>query len=112
MANAVARTGAQDQPRVDRSDLEFKLLATTVVAIVVIFGLAILRFSTAADAVSVIGAVTGVLGTTVGLFFGAKVGAAGKEKAESDRAVAEKKVSALLAATDPAIGRQVLSQFP
>jgi threonine/homoserine/homoserine lactone efflux protein len=56
--------------------------------ILVAFGAALLAFSEAADVSTALAPVTGVVGTIVGAYFGVQAGAAGKEKAEQQRAQA------------------------
>jgi hypothetical protein len=50
------------------------------------FGAALVAFSEAADVSTALAPVTGVVGTIVGAYFGVQAGAAGKEKAEEERA--------------------------
>ncbi len=61
--------------------------ATEVVAVT--FSVSVLKWSTAADVATVMGSVTGVVGTLVGAFLGFKIGSQGKEKADEDRREAQ-----------------------
>ena len=82
-----------------------------LIVVVVVSLVAILKWTTAADVTAVVGCVTGVVGTVVGAFFGVQVGSAGKEKAESERKVAQDKVEALASALNPDIAAKILGPF-
>jgi hypothetical protein len=68
-------------------------------------GVAVWRWKTAQDVSLVLSALTGTVGTIVGAFFGISAGAAGKEKAEEERAKAEDKKDAALAAVTAYAGK-------
>jgi hypothetical protein len=51
-----------------------------------------------------------VIGTTVGAYFGVRVGAKGKEEAEEDRRVATAKIERLAATVDERTATQILDQ--
>jgi hypothetical protein len=58
----------------------FFIVLIGLLVVLTVFIIAILRLENASDATAVIGAVTGVIGTLVGTFFGIHVGSEGKEK--------------------------------
>lgn len=63
----------------------FRIVIVGLLMVATVFGVAVLRFETAADVAAGVGSVSGVVGTVVGAFFGIQVGAAGKDKAEEER---------------------------
>jgi hypothetical protein len=67
------------------------------------FGLAlsVWKWSAATDVSSVLGLITGVVGTVVGAFFGVQIGSQGKEKVEVARKSAENRALHLAAALGP-----------
>jgi hypothetical protein len=79
-----------------------------LVVILVVFLVAVRKVTTANEVVTVIGSVTGVIGTTVGTFFGVQVGAAGKEKAEAAGKEAEEKALKLASAMQPEMAAKIL----
>lgn len=85
------------------------LIGGAFALLAVIFGVAMWRFSTAADVTAVVGAVAGVVGTIVGAFFGVQVGSSGKEAAEAGRAEAERAARAAMAKLPPDDAAEVLS---
>jgi hypothetical protein len=73
------------------------------------------RWSTAQEVSAVAGAITGLVGTVVGAFFGVQVGSAGAEQAERARqeaeharARAEMRALRLAGSSDPARAESVL----
>jgi len=74
----------------------------------VVFIVAILKWTTAADVATAVGSLTGVVGTIVGAFFGVQAGASGKEKAETARALAEDKAVRLAAELPPEAVKRAL----
>jgi phage tail tape-measure protein len=67
----------------------------------VVFGVAVSRFTAAADVTAVVGSVATVVGTIVGAFFGIQVGSSGKEAVEAGRANAESTARKALAKLEP-----------
>ena len=65
--------------------------------VAVVYIVAVVKWNTAADVTTVVGSVTGIIGTLVGVFFGNSVGSAGKDKAEAARNTAEKKLQTMTA---------------
>ncbi len=70
-------------------------------AVVFIFGVAIWRWTDAAEVASVVGTAGGLIGTLVGTFFGLHAGAVGKDKAEKQRDLAEERAREFAAITPP-----------
>ncbi|OGO09954.1 MAG: hypothetical protein A3K46_05140 [Chloroflexi bacterium RBG_13_60_9] len=106
--NANAKTVAADELRV-RYGFWVVVIGLAIVGIV--FVVAILKWTTAADVATAVGSLTGVVGTIVGAFFGVQVGSSGKEKAEADRATAENKAMSFAAELPPELAKKVLSKF-
>jgi len=59
------------------------VVITGLVAIVVVFGIAVLRYSTAADVTTAVGAVSGVIAALVGAYFGIRGATLAQTNAES-----------------------------
>jgi hypothetical protein len=76
------------------------LIVAAFVLLGIVFGIAVARFTTAADVTGAVGSVATVVGTIVGAFFGAQIGSAGKEAAEAGRTQAEHAARAALAKLD------------
>jgi len=74
----------------------------------VVFGVAVTRFTGAADVTAVVGSVAAVIGTIVGAFFGVQAGSSGKETAEAGRAQAENAARTALAMLEPEQAAKVL----
>ncbi len=85
----------------------FWVVIAGLVVVVGIFLAANAKWTTANDVTAVVGSITGVVGTLVGAFFGVQVGAAGKEKAESDRRRAEETAQQALAHLDPSVADSI-----
>lgn len=82
----------------DKTWLGFWIVIAGLVAVAAVFVIAVEKYSSAADASTVLGAVTGAIGALVGAFFGVQAGSAGKDKADAARDDAQEKLVALLAA--------------
>lgn len=82
-------------------------LATVLLAL----GVAVWRFTTAADVTAVVGSTTGVVGTLIGAFFGLQIGSAGKEKVQEERKDAEDKALAFASALAPADADRILASL-
>jgi len=76
-----------------------------------VFGVAVWRYSSAADVVAVVGSVATVAGTILGAFFGAQVGSAGKEAAEARRAQAERTARLALGKLDPQVAEDLIKKL-
>jgi hypothetical protein len=88
----------------------FWIVTLGLVLVVVVFLAAMARWTAASDVAAAVGSVTGVIGTIIGAFFGVQVGSAGKEKAETARAEAERKALRLAAAMPPDVASKVLAE--
>jgi hypothetical protein len=88
------------------------LIGAAFVLLVVVLGLALWKFQSAADVTAVVGVVAGVVGTVIGTFLGVHVGSAGKEAAESGRAEAERVTRIAMAHLSPTDATAVTSELP
>jgi hypothetical protein len=84
----------------------------------VCFAIAVWQYEGAADAGTVLAAVTGTIGAIVGAYFGIQVGSAGKDKAEENAHEAhmallkeKDKSQALLDTMPPGMGGPILDRF-
>jgi hypothetical protein len=77
--------------------------------VLVVFILSNNKWSESKDVTAAVGAVTGVVGTLAGAFFGVHVGAAGKDRAEAERDAAQNKVEKLAALMAPDQAARVLN---
>jgi hypothetical protein len=59
------------------------LILAGLVNITIVFLVAVIRYPQASDVASAVGALTAVVGTLVGAFFGAHIGSAGRERAQA-----------------------------
>jgi hypothetical protein len=84
------------------------LIGGAFVLMAAMFIAAVVRFPTALDVTAIFGAVTGVIGTIIGAFFGVQAGSSGTETAENARSQAQKIASAALAKLDPNAADEVL----
>ena len=85
MANG---TGGTSTDEAERWKYGLWVVFAGLAVILAAFGAALVAFSEAADVSTALAPVTGVVGTIVGAYFGVQAGAAGKEKAEEQRAQA------------------------
>jgi hypothetical protein len=81
-------------------------------ALVFIYVVAFLRWTTASDIAALVGSAGGVIGTIVGAFFGVHTGAVGKERAEEQRDTANSKLQALLGITPPQEYERLRKELP
>src|SRR5436189_5414975 len=103
-------------PSPDQSSRALNVVSAAGAIIVVglglafVFVLAVVSLGTVPDSqkAAVITAAFTVLGTIVGAYFGVKVGAAGREKAEAARDVESVKVQELAARVDPETAKAAL----
>jgi hypothetical protein len=103
-----SNSGSADEMRVKYG---FWLVLSGLVIMGIVFVVAILKWTAAADVAAAVGSLTGVVGTIVGAFFGVQAGASGKEKAEAARVIAENKAVHLAAELPPGAAQRVLSKF-
>jgi hypothetical protein len=87
--------------------LGFGVVVSGLVLVAIVYLAAVMKWSTAADVTTVVGSVTGIIGTLVGVFFGNSVGSAGKDKADAARNTAETKLQKMIAL---AAGKQATEQ--
>jgi len=90
----------------------FYVVLLGIVALVVIYVVAIWQWTTASDIAAVVGSAGGVIGTIVGAFFGVHIGAVGKERAEEQRDTANSKLQALLGITPPQEYERLRKELP
>ena len=77
------------------------LIGAAFVLLVAVLGIAVSKFTAAADVTAVVGSVAAVVGTIIGAFFGVQVGSSGKEVAEAGRSQAENAARLALAKLNP-----------
>lgn len=80
-----------------RTYLGAGVIIIALVVVVIVFLTAVGKLTASADVATAVGSVTTVIGTLVGFFFGNSAGSAGKEKAETARKMAEKKLNRVVA---------------
>lgn len=107
---AHASSGQNPAPNVDMARVKYGawLVGGAFVVLAVVFGVAVSRFTTAADVTAAVGSVATVVGTIVGAFFGVQVGSSGKEAAEAARNQAERAARMALGKLDPAVADEVV----
>lgn len=59
------------------------IIVTGLIVLLTVFLVAVHRYAQAADVATAVGALTTVVGTLVGAYFGAHVGSAGRERAQA-----------------------------
>lgn len=84
------------------------LVGAAFILLAVVFGIAVSRFTAAADVAAVVASVATVVGTIIGAFFGIQVGTSGKEAAEAQRNRAEKVTRVALSKLSPTDADDVL----
>lgn len=92
-----------DQPDGEKAKSLYGFLVVIVgfVLVGVAFVLSVYKWTDSKDVTAAVGAVTSIVGTLAGAFFGINVGAAGKERAEAERNAAQKDVVKLAALLPP-----------
>lgn len=107
---AVHDPGQLTVPSVDMIRVKYGacLVGASFILLAVVFGIAVSRFTSAADVAAVVASVATVVGTIIGAFFGIQVGSSGKEVAEAQRNRAEKVTRAALSKLSPADAEDVL----
>jgi uncharacterized BrkB/YihY/UPF0761 family membrane protein len=110
---AVHDPGRPGVPNVDMIRVKYGacLVGAAFLLLAVVFGIAVSRFTSAADVAAVVASVATVVGTIIGAFFGIQVGAAGKEAAETQRVQAEKATRTALSKMSPADADDVLKML-
>ena len=89
----------------------FGIVVIGLILVGFIFGIAVLRWTSASDVSTVVSAATGVIGTLVGAFFGVQLGSAGKDKSDAARQTAENKALHFAAALEPSKAQQVMEKL-
>lgn len=100
-------------PSMDELRLKYgyRIVIIGLAVVGAVFVSAVARWAAAADVTAVVGAVTGVVGTVVGAFFGAQIGSAGREKAETERMIAEQKALRFASYLQPDVAISVLKDL-
>jgi amino acid transporter len=103
-----AQSAKADQTR---TYLGFLVIVIALVIVVIVFLAGVGKLTASADVATAVGSVTTVIGTLVGFFFGNSAGSAGKEKAETARQNAQKKLNLVAASGgDPERIRAILER--
>ena len=89
----------------------FAVVVIGLILVAFIFGIALVRWSSASDVSTVVSSATGVVGTLVGAFFGVQVGSAGKDKSDAARKEAEDRALHFAAALSPDEAAKVLDKL-
>lgn len=72
-----------------RTTYGFVIVLAGLLVVTVVFVASLMKFGTVSDVTAVLGAVTGLIGTIIGAFFGIQVGAEGKTREMEARNKAE-----------------------
>lgn len=112
----MAQTPHQQSDEGPRSPLGLWVVLAGLVTVVIIFALAIWRYSASPqDVVAVVGSATGVIGTLVAAFFGiqagTQAGAAGRAQSEQARAEATRLAVTLASVTPPSDARPIVDRL-
>lgn len=83
-----------------RTRYDLYVILSAFVLIFALFAISLWKWPTSSDVTSVLSAVTGVIGTLVGAYFGVQVGSSGKADAISAQKAAENKNTLLALATN------------
>jgi len=89
----------------------FWIIVTGFALVAFITMVSIFRWADVTSVATVVGAVTSLVGTVVGAFFGIQVGAVGKERAEASRERSEEVTRAALAMLPPESAEQLRSEM-
>lgn len=110
---AIHDPGQPAVPTVDMIRVKYGacLIGAAFLLLAVVFGIAVSRFTSAADVAAVVASVATVVGTIIGAFFGIQVGTSGKEAAEAHRAQAEKVTRAALSKLSPVDADDVIKMI-
>jgi uncharacterized membrane protein YdcZ (DUF606 family) len=85
MNSTVQPTGGHAKAKKDEPSWGAWVVIAGLVAVVVIFVVAVLRYKTAAEVTTAIGAVSGVIAALVGAYFGIRGATLAQTKAEASR---------------------------
>jgi uncharacterized protein YjbI with pentapeptide repeats len=108
LSNAIQASTASSELTRARVIYGASLTVAAFILLAVVAGIAVWQFSNPVDVIAVIGPVTTVIGTIIGVFFGVQIGSAGKEAAEAGRVRAENAARIALAHLDPAAASEVM----
>ena len=89
----------------------FWIIVTGFALVAFITMVSIFRWADVTSVATVVGAVTSLVGTVVGAFFGIQVGAVGKERAEASRERSEELARAALSMLPPESAEQLRSEM-
>ena len=89
----------------------FWIIVTGFALVAFITMVSIFRWADVTSVATVVGAVTSLVGTVVGAFFGVQVGAVGKERAEASRERSEEVTRAALAMLPPDSAERLRSEM-
>jgi hypothetical protein len=89
----------------------FRIIITGFALVAFITIISIFRWAEVTSVATVVGAVSSLVGTVVGAFFGIQVGAVGKERAEAARERSEEAVKAALSMLPPESAEQLRSEM-
>jgi hypothetical protein len=92
-----------------RTKYGFWIIIVGFIIVLGAFAIAIVKWSDAKDVTAGVGAVTGIVGSLSGAFFGFHAGAAGKEKAEAERNKVHQQLARLAALMPPAEAARALN---
>ena len=98
---------------IDRLRLKygFRIIITGFALVAFITVVSIFRWAEVTSMATVVGAVSSLVGTVVGAFFGVQVGAVGKERAEAARERSEEAVKAALSMLPPESAQHLRSEM-
>jgi hypothetical protein len=89
----------------------FWIIITGFALVAFITVVSIFRWAEVTSVATVVGAVSSLVGTVVGAFFGVQVGAVGKERAEAARERSEEAVKAALSMLPPESAEHLRSEM-
>ena len=93
-------THESNSSKCTRTRNDLYVILSAFVLIFALFAISLWKWPTSSDVTSVLSAVTGVIGTLVGAYFGVQVGSSGKADAISAQKAAENKNTLLALATN------------
>jgi hypothetical protein len=89
----------------------FWIIITGFALVFIIALIATFRWAEVTSVATVVGAVTSLVGTVVGAFFGVQVGAVGKERAEAARERSDQGIKAALSMLPPEAAEQLRAEM-
>ena len=88
----------------------FQVVVIGLLVALVVVVIALLKLADGTSIAGVVASFTGLVGTTVGAFFGVQIGAAVKEKAEAERNTVQKKMARMAVADTPEQRASILAE--